>query len=326
MKDTHIRFVLLFLFLIVITNAAVVVSPDAALSPLVDLTGRLVVVFSKALGLASGWDGSLVAVSGFKMRINLECTAIQFFAIFVSGVLAYPGRGWGIKLLGIFIGGLFLAFANILRIVILGVVGANFDPRIFGFIHMYLWQSLYAILVFFAWHVWASGRFKEGPAAAFFIKTFFASAFFYALISLLVGPYIKALAVFSGVFFEDVSYWAPMKEIVFRQGARKAFFPVSVDVFDSIIFYALIVSSAGPKEATALLKRLLAGTLALSAIHISFVLTAGGLFAWEAAEETVRTVLWALRGISILAPLLLWYVLRGRFSLLSPAQNRIISI
>ena len=75
------RFSLLFLVLLSALFLAISLSPFSLLG-LADLTGSLVVFFLKPFGVPVVYEDTVIAVFGFKMLINSECTAINLLLIF----------------------------------------------------------------------------------------------------------------------------------------------------------------------------------------------------------------------------------------------------
>lgn len=91
----------------------------------------------------------VIRIEGFTMKVVVECTAYSFyiFAIFLSLLSSGSWKKRIINLL-IFVGVIFLA--NNIRFLTMGVAGAYY-PDIFRFMHDYLWDFLFGILVFLTW-------------------------------------------------------------------------------------------------------------------------------------------------------------------------------
>ncbi len=93
----------------------------------------------------------------FPLTIERGCDAIEPSALFIAGVLAFP-VGLRLKIPGMLIGTLCLAFINIFRIVSLYYVGV-YIPKWFQIMHVDVWQAVFifiAIVFWFFWALWAS--------------------------------------------------------------------------------------------------------------------------------------------------------------------------
>lgn len=154
-----LRFVLwlggLFLLLIMV---------DKHFSPIggFDLSG-----INKAVALTSVWLlnlmgagtkalENLIIAKGFIFSIDNSCTAVNATIIYLSAVLAYPGRMQE-KIWGILFGVLALQVINLLRIIALYYVMLWF-PGYFGGAHVYAGQVLvigFACALWLWWLWWA---------------------------------------------------------------------------------------------------------------------------------------------------------------------------
>jgi len=111
------------------------------LGAIFSLTGAEVVV-----------KGAMVSINGFGLEIIDECTAVFSSIVYCSCVLAYPTtlRNKG---LGIAFGVPSLYAINVLRLIVLALVGISY-PGMFEFVHVYLWQASFIIFVVVIFLVW----------------------------------------------------------------------------------------------------------------------------------------------------------------------------
>ena len=85
-------------------------------------------------------------------------------------------------------------------------------------------------------------------------------------------------------------------------------FPISLDVFDSSIFFALTIASAKANDIARLAVKLVCGIGVLSLIHLIFAMVVGYLFIQEVSieSELSTNTLLLMRVYSITIPVLLW--------------------
>jgi exosortase/archaeosortase family protein len=111
-------------------------------------------------------SGNLIS-GRFSLSIILDCAAVDAQALFAATVLAFPAAPRP-KLIGLAVGLAAITVVNLLRIVILYFVGANW-PDHFRFLHEDLFQFgiiAAAAAAFALWAWWASGPRRAVRAAA----------------------------------------------------------------------------------------------------------------------------------------------------------------
>ena len=97
-------------------------------------------------------NGAALSINGFGLEIIDECTAVFSSIVYCSCVLAYPTTLKN-KGLGIAFGVPSLYAINILRLIVLTLVGISY-PGMFEFVHVYLWQAsfiIFVVVVFLSW-------------------------------------------------------------------------------------------------------------------------------------------------------------------------------
>jgi exosortase H (IPTLxxWG-CTERM-specific) len=149
------RFVLLFALLL---GVEVVVYPMATkrwffiVQTLTTWTAQIqyyaLLLFTSAVSL----EGNVVYLDGFAVRIIEECTGVFEVVIFVAAVLAFPTT-WAKKAIGLGMGIPLLYLFNVVRILVLMVVG-RYRPSIFEFMHLYFWQATLILMITSVWLLW----------------------------------------------------------------------------------------------------------------------------------------------------------------------------
>jgi exosortase H (IPTLxxWG-CTERM-specific) len=110
-------------------------------------------------------EGNLVYLDGFAVRIIEECTGAFEVIIFSAAVLAFPTT-WPRKLIGLGLGIPILYGFNVIRILVLLVVG-RYQPSIFEFMHLYFWQATLILMITSVWLLWIFKVVRhEAPSAA----------------------------------------------------------------------------------------------------------------------------------------------------------------
>ncbi len=99
-----------------------------------------------------------ITVDGFTMKVVMECTAYNFYIFVIFLSLLSPVRfKQRIITLIIFLGAVFIV--NNLRFIVLGYIGQH-SASVFHFLHDYLWNILFGLMVFIIW-AWRYGGFES---------------------------------------------------------------------------------------------------------------------------------------------------------------------
>jgi len=138
-----------------------------AIEALTGATARVQYLLLRAVGAETSLDGNLVQLGGFGVRIIEECTGIFEAIIFVAAVLAFP-TSLARKAIGIALGVPLLYVVNVLRVLVLLVVGSSW-PAVFEFMHLYFWQATLILMITSVWLLWIFKVVRHGkqdlPAA-----------------------------------------------------------------------------------------------------------------------------------------------------------------
>jgi exosortase/archaeosortase family protein len=97
------------------------------------------------VGSPSSATRSQISTGGLVIDINYECTGVYVLLILFTFLIAYPAS-WRSRLAGAAVGLVALSIVNVLRISFLVRV-AELQPALFGYMHEYVWQGLFLILV-----------------------------------------------------------------------------------------------------------------------------------------------------------------------------------
>ena len=105
------------------------------------------------LGVSTYVNGSILATENFAANVVAECLALAPIMIYSGAVIAYPAK-FKAKVWGIAAGALVLTSVNLVRIISLFWIGANY-PAYLSFAHLLVWQAgiyLLAIVLWLYWH------------------------------------------------------------------------------------------------------------------------------------------------------------------------------
>jgi archaeosortase B (VPXXXP-CTERM-specific) len=108
--------------------------------------------------------GSILSLDIFSVEIIGECTGASEILIFTASVVAFQTR-WRKKWIGLLIGIPLIYAFNVLRILMLLVVG-RYQPSMFHFFHIYFWQATLILMIISVWLLWiyVVVRHEEGLA------------------------------------------------------------------------------------------------------------------------------------------------------------------
>ena len=143
-----VRFLVLYLFFMLLFLALIGLRPVKQIVDLNGLYTRLVVSLAalalKPFGVVTGKEGSIIHLKGISLNVLFGCNGLEAFFIYTAAVLAFRAP-WRTKLLGIILGFLVLQVLNILRIAALGLVGIYLRTYFYYF-HLYVAQGIMVVL------------------------------------------------------------------------------------------------------------------------------------------------------------------------------------
>ena len=158
------RFCLLFLGLLVISSLLLYLEPVEAYfaTPVTILIATHAAWILKLLGMNVTTSGTFISGEGFRVEILGNCNAIFETMLFLSAVIAFPAR-LREKIMGGVLGTTFIYILNLLRVVILFLVGV-YTPQYFEESHVYVSQTIFIVMVAVVWLLWVGKGVSTSPA------------------------------------------------------------------------------------------------------------------------------------------------------------------
>ena len=149
------RFVALFLIylgLVSVLYPLFTASFSGVIRWLIDATAYVEYLLLRPFTSEVSYAGNLVVFQGFSVKIIVECTGIFEIMIFSAAVLAFP-TSIRKKAIGLFLGAPLLYLFNVVRIIVLILVG-RYWFSIFDFMHIYFWQATLILMITSVWLLW----------------------------------------------------------------------------------------------------------------------------------------------------------------------------
>ncbi len=129
-------------------------APEILVNGLIEANARLLYTIVKATGAPVTLVAETLTFPNMQLRIVYECTGGFAMFIFSACVIAFPSTLRS-KLLGHVIGAIGIFAINLGRLLVLAWAALH-ARGIFDFIHKYLWQATFIILVLALWAVWVN--------------------------------------------------------------------------------------------------------------------------------------------------------------------------
>jgi len=146
-----VRFLIIFIFTLALFFTIFILFEDS-FDFIKEWTAEITAITAHFFGLDVTVQNTLLILENTTFEIIQECTGLFAIMIYVACVLAYPTKivkkGEGI-LLGIPL----IFLLNILRMVFLVYIGDN-HYDLFEYVHSYLWQGTFIIVVILLWFIW----------------------------------------------------------------------------------------------------------------------------------------------------------------------------
>lgn len=108
----------------------------------------------RALGVDATGTGTIITSPEFSVSIKNVCNGLEVTAIFFATVIGFPAS-WKSRGLGLLIGYPVIFMINIVRIIVLFVLGYKI-PTIFEAAHYYYAQAFVIIATVGVWLIWVS--------------------------------------------------------------------------------------------------------------------------------------------------------------------------
>ena len=157
------RFCLLFLGLLVAFSflLSLELIKEYLYNPFTALIASQAAWILKVFGQKVYASGIIISGEGFSVKIVANCNAIFEIFLFLSAVIAFPAL-LKEKLFGGVLGTIFIYLLNLLRVVLLFLIGV-YSPQFFEETHIYVAQSFFIVTVAIFWLLWA-GKWVRGAS------------------------------------------------------------------------------------------------------------------------------------------------------------------
>ena len=292
----------LFVSLLIALNLAIItLLPASYLEMLRRMTGRIAALLLSHFGDTT-FDGMLLSTNGFIMQIAIECTAMHLLTIYIAGVIAYPHHGAMYKLFGIVAGTVVLLLMNGIRIVVLGLVGA-YVPGAFEFVHLYLWEGIFALLVIIVWVVWVRKLVVHRPLVVNICIALMVSAIGVGVLSTYMPTYLEALVAgvrpLAGLVLGNMPHSLAVSQDLIELNVGNSVFwtsMIGLNAYTQLIFLALMATTFDQGRRITALKHtvyglgviflLLLGHLMLFILEVSYGMSMSNI---EVLDVVIRT-------------------------------------
>ncbi len=127
-------------------------APDFLTNGLIDITAKILYLIVSAVNSKVELAGEILHFPAMDLVIVYECSGGFAMFIFSACVIAYPSsimsKVWGhvFGIVGVFI-------INMGRLIVLSL-SALYALGLFDFIHKYLWQATFILLILILWFIW----------------------------------------------------------------------------------------------------------------------------------------------------------------------------
>ena len=218
-----------------------------------------------------------------------------------------------IKQPGLFVGISVIFLLNLLRLGIIGIIG-HYSVSLFSFVHLYLWQALFTLLVLLLWILWVNG--KAGFSwlltkqsllvmAAASISFWFMITYLSYYLSFIGCIADRIFPLFAGVMSIPASVIAEGRLIGYISGSYIIYSETGLYTLNYAIFLSLAPVVALSSERNLFMKKFTAGTGLMLAFHLGLILMDWSLEV--TTDATLSSVLiWCIVLSSMLAPLVSW--------------------
>ena len=123
-------------------------------TPWTDAVARISGTLMRTFDASITTTGNVIAstASAFAVAIEAGCNGVEATLVLVTAMLAFPAT-WRHRAAGIAVGVATVQLLNILRVVTLFYLG-QWNPAVFEWAHLYVWQALIMLDVLIVWVVW----------------------------------------------------------------------------------------------------------------------------------------------------------------------------
>lgn len=110
-------------------------------------------ILINVFGESTAVNKEIISSPRFSLAVKKGCDAIAPMILLFMAIIAFPTKfKW--KVPGVVVGISALVTLNIIRIVSLYFIGANFSTKVFDIMHIDIWQILFLVFTVFLWLMW----------------------------------------------------------------------------------------------------------------------------------------------------------------------------
>jgi exosortase/archaeosortase family protein len=149
-----------FFLYCVLVFAGLFALQDQVVEPFTRGIAWVAYLLMRAFGTRAWVDGVTLGTGNFSVQIRNNCNAIYEIGLYAAASLAYPAAPIQ-RATGILFAVLVLYAVNLIRVLSLVYVGYLL-PGFFDAAHVYLWQTLFLVIVAALWLGWV-GRVRPVP-------------------------------------------------------------------------------------------------------------------------------------------------------------------
>lgn len=147
---------LLVLFILAQTSLA----ETLVFKPVASGTAKVAAMLLGLFNIEAETRGAIIQSGRFAALVDTNCTGLFVIFIYLSALLAYPGRAWG-KVLGVALGVGALFCLNLIRVATLVVVGFALPEKL-NATHYLIWQPVMIVAALCLWLFWTE-RVADAP-------------------------------------------------------------------------------------------------------------------------------------------------------------------
>lgn len=269
-----------------------------------------VMVFTRIIGNVTGLivvnSGEIMSVNGFDMRIIIHCTAIHYIALITCAILLSTWHPLAYRLTGLAVAIPLLVVFNSIRLLVTGLAGA-ISPAAFGFVHDYLWVTLFVLLTSGIWVVWDRWPSRSRLALNRNLVIIVALCTFFQVILMLFDRQVGTLIAATASTIIGMIPFSPETSITWDNG--KMLFTLGRETFSGnfgaellvLSVYAGLATTTFIKQQKHVIRTALAGVVLVLLCSALIGLCAPVIMLW--GKDAAVLYLWVSQGIMLALPL-----------------------
>ncbi len=287
---------------------------NALFAPIIEITGQVATHSSQMLGIPATWENNnwtigVLTIAGFKMLINIECTAVHFMFIFIAAVLASPGKPIKDKGIGLVAGLSILFIVNTLRIIMAGIAG-SISLSTFEITHNFIWKGLYILLTFFLWYAWVNNMRFMDISARKIGRVTGVLLLVYTLMYFLTTPYTSMIylitpLLLNGILDMGIIITQTADRLVFSIDGSQQLLILPNMFMDSILFYVLTILTMSRWGHRRFLRSLGLGFILMLGMHLIVFTLVAAMYPAAIINKASTTL--TMKALAISTSYLLWH-------------------